>query len=231
MFDGLDPASVSFDDDFDLFGPGPDSGNRSFDADVAATNAATDSTCSPLELQLSHSDSFFASQPPSAAQTYLSTPALDELSTPEDFIMSADNTPLFDHNTDFGGQHGGADLFPPLDVDNKDFNTPPTMGVSMTREDSADSVESPVTGYQPKTKGRKRTKVLEPIDPSQGADEAERKKKKNTLAARKSRARREAREQALESKNRALASEIQLLKQIIARAGLPLPAGLSFSSE
>ena len=228
MFDGIDAGSASF-DDFDLFGPA-ESGSGSFDAETA-TVGNNDTTCSPLELQLSQTDSFFNSQPPSAAQTYLSTPALDELSTPEEIIMSADNTPLFDHIGDFGGQHGGADLFPPLDLGSKDFmvRAPYTeTGATMERQGSTDSMDSPVPGFTPKTKGRKRTKALEPIDPSQGATEAEKKKKKNTLAARKSRARREAREQALEGKVARLEQEKDLLRSIIIRAGLPLPADMSF---
>lgn len=72
-------------------------------------------------------------------------------------------------------------------------------------------------------KYRKNTKPLEPIDIRTAQTPEDRKRMQNTLAARKTRARREARQIALEAKNTELKHENQFLKTYITSCGLELP--------
>lgn len=86
------------------------------------------------------------------------------------------------------------------------------------------------TGYfKGKAKYRKNTKPLEPIDPTKAANAEDRKRMQNTLAARKTRARREARQLAMEAKNAALTHENAILKQLLVSTGMTLPKDIVYN--
>ena len=79
-------------------------------------------------------------------------------------------------------------------------------------------------GFTPKSAHRKATKPLQPIDLSKAKNPNELKTMRNTLAARKTRSRREAREHSMEATIARLTNENQFAKAVFERAMVKIPS-------
>ena len=148
-----------------------------------------------------------SSAPPSGVTTNLSTPQTGLFESPG-MVHSTETSPLFGSNEELDGDAENWDsLFPPdngHDVSPMLDPTAPAMGRSQSSPGSQHMRHSSVSGVR----SRRRDKPLPAIDYTKEANPTVRKRMKNTEAARKSRAKKQERVEAMQDRIDELENEV-----------------------
>ena len=225
-FEGVDHDNLLDDfhtDDFDFA-----SETLATDAAFAPVNAEYTATVSPKDL-FSAAD---MSAPPSSVFTNLSTPTSFEHS-PFGFIASADTSPLYTLDENFDGEPDMYSLFPTDSSSSLDLHKTIEPGESnvnaaaaqpMSRNASSPGQQSTRASHPRHSSvsgvnARKRDKPLPPVTVADPNDPVCVKRSRNTMAARKSRAKKQNKMESLESTVVELTAELDRYRETFG----PLP--------
>ena len=225
-FEGVGQENIL--DDFHTDGFDFTSATLSTDAAFPPTNAEYTATVSPKDL-FSAAD---MSAPPSSAFTNLSTPTSFEHS-PFGFIASANTSPLYGLDENFDGEPDMYSLFPTessssLDLQQTIESAEPTVNVAaaqpMSRNASSPGQQSTRASHPRHSSvfgvnARKRDKPLPPVTVADPNDPVSVKRSRNTMAARKSRAKKQNRMENLENTVEELTAELDRYRETFG----PLP--------
>lgn len=197
---------------------------------AAALQPRTDSTMTldtPVSQTISPQDLMFDDwAPDSTPSSFLETPGNAEFDSPDTFIPhSTDPSPFMDHTLDFPGLHASVNHFPSLDdIEQQMHAAAPVRGQShhspaMQRNVSTDFASSPMSrdissgSKRPAKADARVTKrsrgPLPPIKVDDATDTVAVKRCRNTLAARKSRAKRQQHVEELEDEVERLTRELE----------------------
>ena len=236
LFDASNTHLHSFDQsrDFAIFDPSASAHNMSSVDSVELSDASKPLTVSPKDLMND------MSAPPSAVTTDFSTPISGLYDSPG-MAFSTETSPMFNGGDELGDDsEQWTSLFPNEDGNNEishPSETPAAIPAStlaplMQRSESSPSQH----GRHPSinsVRSRRREKTLPVIDYFNESDPTIRKRKKNTEAARKSRAKKQERVEAMQERIDELEAEVAHYKARVARLESDYAGAhsMSFSAE